>query len=160
MDIIAIYPGTFDPITHGHVDIARRASHLFEKVILAIAESVVKNPLFSLDERVMMAQLALAGLKNVEIMGFSGLMVAFAEQQNANVIVRGLRAVSDFDYEVQLAAVNRKLKPSIETVYMSPEEEYSFISSSFVRDVALHGGDVSQFVHPAVEKSLIKKFKI
>lgn len=160
MDIIAIYPGTFDPITHGHVDIARRASHLFEKVILAIAESAVKNPLFSLDERVMMAQLALAGLKNVEIMGFSGLMVAFAEQQNANVIVRGLRAVSDFDYEVQLAAVNRKLKPSIETVYMSPEEEYSFISSSFVRDVALHGGDVSQFVHPAVEKSLIKKFKI
>lgn len=159
MDIVAIYPGTFDPITHGHADIARRAGRLFERVILAIAESTVKNPLFSLDERVAMAKSALADLKNVEVMGFSGLMVEFAEQQQANVIVRGLRAVSDFDYEVQLAAVNRKLKPAIETVYMSPEEEYSFISSSFVRDVALHGGDVSQFVHPAVRKILAKKFK-
>ncbi len=150
----AIYPGTFDPITNGHSDLIRRASHLFDHVIIGIAASPSKKPMFTLEERVELAQAAVADLTNVEIVGFSGLLVDFAKQHQANVLVRGLRAVSDFEYEFQLANMNRKLDPNLESVFLTPAEELSFISSTLIREIAIHGGDVSQFVHPKVAEAI------
>ncbi|QBF83158.1 pantetheine-phosphate adenylyltransferase [Shewanella maritima] len=150
----AIYPGTFDPVTNGHADLIERAANLFEHVIIGIAANPTKQPRFSLERRVELLQQVTAHLDNVEVVGFSGLLVDFAKQQNASVLVRGLRAVSDFEYEFQLANMNRRLSPQLESVFLTPAEENSFISSSLVKEVALHGGDVSQFVHPIVAAAL------
>jgi pantetheine-phosphate adenylyltransferase len=158
MSIIAIYPGTFDPITHGHADIVRRASRLFGHTVVAVAESPRKEPSFSLDERVRLARSALAGLANVEVRGFDMLLARFAREQGASVILRGLRAVSDFEHEFQLAAMNRQLAPELETLFLSPAEEYSFVSSSLVREIARLGGDVSNFVSPAVVHALAERY--
>jgi pantetheine-phosphate adenylyltransferase len=154
MSVIAVYPGTFDPITNGHSDLVQRASRLFDRVIVAIAANPAKTPLFNLEKRVSMAKRVLAGTDNAEVCGFSDLLVDFARQCDANVILRGLRAVSDFEFEMQLASMNRRLDNRIETVFMTPSEETSFISASLVREIALHGGDVSQFVHKAVVDEL------
>ena len=151
---IAVYPGTFDPITNGHVDLATRASPLFERLIVAIADSSNKGPALTLDERIDLARTALAGLSNVEVRGFSSLLADFVEETGAGVILRGLRAVSDFEYEFQLASMNRHLIPTAETLFLTPAEQYSFISSSLVREIARLGGDVSGFVHPAVQQAL------
>ncbi len=157
---IAIYPGTFDPITNGHTDLVQRARPLFDKVIVAIAASSGKAPLFSLEERIALARTALAGMDNVEIRGFDILLVKFAQQCNAGVILRGLRAVSDFEYEFQLTGMNRKLAPGIETLFLMPAEQYGYISSSLVKEVARLGGNVSDFVHPEVYSNLQEKFKL
>lgn len=156
MSVIAVYPGTFDPVTNGHSDLVERASSLFDRVIVAIAANPAKTPLFRLEQRVAMAERVLRGLKNVEVRGFSDLSVDFAKQCNANVILRGLRAVSDFEFEMQMASMNRRLDNTIETVFMTPSEETSFISASLVKEIALHGGDVSQFVHEAIIAELAK----
>jgi pantetheine-phosphate adenylyltransferase len=150
----AIYSGTFDPITRGHEDLARRAANLFDKVILGIAESQSKNPRFSLAERVDMAKEILHDIPNLEIVGFDTLLMNFARAQGARVIVRGLRAVSDFEYEFQMAGMNRSLHPEIETVFLTPGEQYMFISATMVREIARFGGDISKFVQPCVEKRL------
>ncbi len=157
MKVTAIYPGTFDPLTNGHTDLVERAARLFDTVILAIAHNPRKQPFFTLDERVAMAETILAHLPNVKVIGFSGLLAHLAEEQNAQVLVRGVRAVSDFDYEFQLANMNRRLAPDLETVFLTPSEENSFISSTLVKDVAVHGGAVNQFVHPHVEKQILEK---
>ena len=154
MDTIAIYPGTFDPITNGHADLVSRALRHFDRVIIAIAGSTGKSTCFTLDERVSLARTALADLDNIEVLGFDGLLVKFAQEQGAGVILRGLRAVSDFEYEFQLASMNRKLAPDVETMFLTPDEGYSFISSSLVREIAALGGDVRSFVHPEVQKAL------
>lgn len=159
MQITALYPGTFDPFTNGHYDLVLRASHLFDRVIVAIAASKAKKPLFTLGERVTMTAQILEDLANVEVCGFENLMVDFADSLNANVIVRGLRAVSDFEYEVQLAGLNRNMRPEIETVYLTPDQQHSNISSSLVKDIASHGGNVDSFVDPLVAKALQKKLK-
>jgi pantetheine-phosphate adenylyltransferase len=151
---IAVYPGTFDPITNGHVDLATRAAPLFERLIVAIADSSTKGPALSLEERIDLARVALAGLPNVEVRGFASLLADFVEETGAGVILRGLRAVSDFEYEFQLASMNRHLIPTAETLFLTPAEQYSFISSSLVREIARLGGDVSGFVHPAVQQAL------
>lgn len=156
---IAIYPGTFDPITHGHTDLIERATRLFDHVIVALAASPGKQPVFSLDERLDMARIALDGCQKVEVCGFSGLLVNFAHTKNANIIIRGLRAVSDFEYEFQLAGMNRKLAPEIETLFLTPAEQYSYISSSLVREVAALGGDVSSFVHAKIMAELERKLR-
>jgi pantetheine-phosphate adenylyltransferase len=158
MPITAIYPGTFDPLTNGHVDLVRRGTRLFERVVVAVAANAAKQPLFGLDERVELAKTVFAGTERVEVRGFSTLMVDFAAEIGANVIVRGLRAVSDFEYEVQLAGMNRGMRPEIETVYLSPDVEYTFLSSTLIKDIARHGGDVSRFTHPAVSRALQRKF--
>ena len=154
MTVAAVYPGTFDPITHGHSDIIERATKMFDRVIVAIAASPSKKPVFSLEERVSMAQTVLSHLDCVEVVGFDRLLVQFAEENNAKVILRGLRAVSDFDYEFQLAGMNRKLNNQIETVFLTPAEKYSYISSSLVREIASLGGDVSDFAHEKVVAEL------
>ncbi len=154
MDTIAIYPGTFDPITNGHADLVSRALRHFDRVIIAIAGSTGKSTCFTLDERVSLARTALADLDNIDVLGFDGLLVKFAQEQGAGVILRGLRAVSDFEYEFQLASMNRKLAPDVETMFLTPDEGYSFISSSLVREIAALGGDVRSFVHPEVQKAL------
>lgn len=154
MNITAIYPGTFDPITNGHSDIVRRASDLFDRVIVAVAKSTSKSTAFTIDERVDMARNVLADLTNVEVLRFDGLMTAFAREQKATVIVRGLRAVSDFEYEFQMASMNRQLYGEGETVFLTPAEHLSFISSSLVREISALGGDVSRFVHPDVQAAL------
>lgn len=154
MSVNALYPGTFDPITHGHTDLIRRASRLFDRVVVAIAASPGKRPSFSLDERVRFARLALEEVPNAVVEPFEGLTVDFARNHDISVILRGLRAVSDFEFEFQLAAMNRHLDPEVETVFMTPSEHYTFISSSLVREIASHGGDVSDFVHPTVEAEL------
>lgn len=151
---IAVYPGTFDPITHGHGDLVARAAPLFDKVIVAVANSSGKTPRFELDERVELARVALADIPNVEVRGFDTLLARFVAECGAGVILRGLRAVSDFEYEFQLASMNRHLIPQAETLFLTPAEEWSFISSSLVREIASLGGDVSDFVHPAVQKAL------
>ncbi|MGB1310042.1 MAG: pantetheine-phosphate adenylyltransferase [Leucothrix sp.] len=153
--ITAIYAGTFDPITNGHTDLLRRACELFDHVILAIASNSKKNPKFTLDQRIQLAE-AVYGDKadNLSVMGFSTLLTDFAHEQGASVLIRGLRAVSDFEYEFQLASMNRNLRPEIESVYLMPEEKYAFISSSLVKEVASLGGDVSRFVHPIVLDAL------
>lgn len=156
----AVYPGTFDPITRGHEDLVRRASRLFGEVIVAVADSRLKQPFFSLEERVEMASQVLADCPNVRVMGFAGLLIHFLQQQEAAIILRGLRAVSDFEYEFQLAGMNRNLYPNVETIFLTPSEQYMFISASMVREIALLGGDVSQFVPPAVSVRLNEKILI
>ncbi len=151
---IALYPGTFDPITNGHIDLVQRAAKLFDTVIVAIASSSKKNPKFSLEKRIELAKQVLSNCPNVEVKGFDFLLIDFARQQKATVLIRGLRAVSDFEYEFQLASMNRHLAPDIESVFLMPADEYSFISSSLVKEVATLGGDVSNFVHPIVFKAL------
>lgn len=159
MQIIAIYPGTFDPITNGHIDIIARAAKLYHRVIVAVAMNSNKVPLFSLDERVALVQAVTTEFDNVCVMGFSTLLVEFAKQQGANVILRGLRAVSDFEYEFQLAGMNRRLSPDLETMFLTPAEQYEFISSTMIREIARLKGDVSSFVPPVVGQALTKKFK-
>ena len=151
---VAIYPGTFDPITRGHEDLVRRAATLFDKLILAIAESPSKQPRFTLAERVDMAREVVGDLPNIEIVGFNTLLMSFVHEMGAKVIVRGLRAVSDFEYEFQMAGMNRSLYPEVETVFLTPGEQYMFISATMVREIARLGGDVGKFVHPSVEKRL------
>jgi pantetheine-phosphate adenylyltransferase len=155
---IAIYPGTFDPITNGHTDLVSRAAPLFEQIVVGVAESPGKAPGFELAERIELARLALAGVANVEICGFNTLLADFVRQRGAGVLLRGLRAVSDFEYEFQLASMNRHLIPEVETLFLTPAEQYSFISSSLVREIARLGGDVSSFVHPAVQAALSRKW--
>jgi len=160
--ITAIYPGTFDPLTNGHSDLVQRASHIFERVILAVAtggQSGAKQPFFSVDERVVLAKDVLADMPNVEVIQFDGLLVDFVQKQNAQVILRGLRAVSDFEYEFQLASMNRHLNNKIETLFLTPAEQYSYISSSLVREVAVLGGDVSPFVHEKVAAALNNRIR-
>jgi len=154
----AIYPGTFDPITNGHSDLVLRASRLFDKVVFAIAVSGRKETLFSIDERMTLARAALKSIKNVDVVSFDNLVTSLAKQQNAQVILRGLRAVSDFDYEFQMAGMNRQIYENAETVFMTPAENLGFISSSLVREIASLGGDVSPFVHADVLAALRKKF--
>ena len=161
MSVVAVYPGTFDPITNGHSDLIQRAAGLFDRVIVAIAANPGKTPLFDLAQRVTMVEQVLSQFDNVEVCGFSDLLVHFVKSKNAKVILRGLRAVSDFEYEMQLASMNRHLENSLETVFMTPSEETSFISASLVKEIALHGGDVSQFVHGHVVEALnLAKSKI
>jgi pantetheine-phosphate adenylyltransferase len=152
-----IYPGTFDPLTLGHEDLVRRAARLFDEVVVAVADSQGKRPCFTPDERVTIAREVLAPHKNVSVMRFSGLLIDFAKAQGANVIMRGLRAVSDFEYEFQLAGMNRNLHPDIETLFLTPAERYLFISATLVREIAMLGGDVGKFVHPAVVEHLKRK---
>lgn len=154
---LAIYPGTFDPITRGHEDLVRRAATLFDRVILAIAESPAKRPLFSLAERVEMANTILSDLPNLEVCGFNTLLMNFVHEKGAKVIVRGLRAVSDFEYEFQMAGMNRNLYPQVETVFLTPGEQYMFVSATMVREIARLGGDVSKFVQPTVAKFLAER---
>lgn len=153
----AIYPGTFDPMTNGHLDLVTRASKMFDHIILAIAASSSKKPLFTLEERVALATQVTAHLDNVEVQGFSELMAHFAAHQNANILVRGLRAVSDFEYELQLANMNRHLMPQLESVFLMPSEQWSFISSTLVKEVARHGGDITAFLPDVVAKALMEK---
>jgi pantetheine-phosphate adenylyltransferase len=155
--IKAVYPGTFDPLTRGHEDLVRRAATLFDKVVLAIADSKAKKPYFTLEERIAMAREVLGDMKNVEVVGFSSLLTEFVRKQGARVVLRGLRAVSDFEYEFQLAGMNRNLYPEMETVFLTPSEQHMFISATLVREIATLGGDVSEFVHPLVAKKLKAK---
>jgi pantetheine-phosphate adenylyltransferase len=153
----AVYAGTFDPLTLGHEDLARRASRLFNEVVVAVADSRNKRPLFSMEDRVDMARKALAGYSNVRVEGFSGLLADFLKETGANVILRGLRAVSDFDFEFQMAGMNRRLHPEVETLFLTPSDQYMFLSSTMVREIATLGGDVAQFVNPAVQDCLRKR---
>jgi pantetheine-phosphate adenylyltransferase len=155
--IKAVYPGTFDPLTRGHEELVRRASKLFGVLILGIAESTAKRTFFTLQERVDMAREVLGDLKNLQIVGFGGLLIDFVRKHDARVVLRGLRAVSDFEYEFQLAGMNRNLYPEMETIFLTPSEQHMFISATLVREIATLGGDVSKFVHPAVEKRLQAK---
>jgi len=157
MTVAAMYPGTFDPITLGHEDLVRRACRLFDKVVIAIAANPSKEPLFSVEERVDLAEVALADFQNVEVMGYEGLTVEFALAHDLQVIVRGLRAISDFEYEFQLANMNRHLTEEVETAFLTPTEKYTYISSSLVREIASMGGDISEFVSPGVRKALLDR---
>lgn len=158
MNVSAMYPGTFDPITLGHEDLLRRAARLYDRVVVAIAAHTGgKAPMFTFEERVELARTALSGFKNVEVMGYAGLTVDFAREHSLAVIIRGLRAVSDFEYEFQLANMNRHLTEEVETVFLTPTEKYTFISSSLVREVAALGGDVSKFVSPKVKEALLNR---
>ena len=152
-----VYPGTFDPFTKGHEDIVRRAAKLFDRVIVAIADSESKRPMFTADERIAMAREVLRPFPNVEVLGFSGLLMDFVHAQGAQAILRGLRAVSDFEYEFQMAGMNRNLYPDVETLFLTPDEKYMFISATIVREIARFGGDVSKFVHPHVAEQLRQK---
>jgi pantetheine-phosphate adenylyltransferase len=156
----AMYPGTFDPITNGHHELVRRAASIFDRLVVAIAANPNKAPMFSLEQRVEMARSVLIDIHNVEVRGFVGLTVDFARQNGLTVIVRGLRAVSDFEFEFQLANMNRHISPEIETVFMTPQEQYTFISSTLVREIAVLGGNVSEFVHPLVEVELKRHRKL
>jgi len=158
---LAVYPGTFDPITNGHADLVTRAAPLFERIVVAVAESPNKGkgPGFSMQERIALARLALADLPNVEVRGFDCLLAQFVDQIGAGVIIRGLRAVSDFEYEFQLAGMNRSLMPEVETVFLTPSDKYQFISSTFVREIALLGGEVDKFVSPSVQRLLMEKVR-
>jgi pantetheine-phosphate adenylyltransferase len=153
----AIYPGTFDPITNGHQDLVRRAAGIFDRVIVAIAANPNKTPMFPLDKRVDLARKVLADLPNVEVTGYSGLTVEFARKHQVNVVVRGLRAVSDFEFEFQLANMSRHLAREIETVFLTPQEQFTFISSSLIREIAVLGGETREFVHPIVDAELRKQ---
>ncbi|QKI88359.1 pantetheine-phosphate adenylyltransferase [Thiomicrorhabdus xiamenensis] len=159
MSITAVYPGTFDPITCGHFDLIERAARFYDRLVIAVADNRNKNTLFSLEERVALAKEVTACMQNVEVIGFSGLLVDFVRSIDGNVLLRGLRAVSDFEYEFQLASMNRKLAPDVETMFMTPAEQFSFISSSLVREISVLGGDVSEFVHPKVQEALFAKFR-
>jgi len=155
----AVYPGTFDPITNGHTDLVQRAARLFDRVVVAIAANPGKAPAFPLEQRVTLARGVLAGLPNVEVCSFDNLLVDYLHQRGADVILRGLRAVSDFEYEFQLASMNRQLAPDIETVFLTPAEQYAFVSSSLVREIAALGGDVSPFVHAQVVAALRERVR-
>jgi len=158
MKVSAVYPGTFDPFTHGHEDIVRRAARLFDRLVVAVAANPRKVPSFDVTERVQLAQAVLAVLDNVEVVGYEGLTVEFARARGLEVIVRGLRAVSDFEFEFQLANMGRHLQPDIETMFMVPTERFTFISSTLVREIASLGGNVAEFVHPRVEAALKRRF--
>ena len=153
----AVYPGTFDPMTMGHVDLVKRASKLFDSVIIAIASSDSKKPMFSLEERIEIGNKIFADDPKVEVIGFSGLLVNFAKDNDANILIRGLRVVADFEYEFQLANMNRAMSPDIESVFLTPKEEYSYISSSLVKEIATMGGDVDRFVDPVTFEALKQK---
>jgi pantetheine-phosphate adenylyltransferase len=155
----AVYPGTFDPITLGHEDLARRAARLFDRVILAVADSRAKKPFFTLDERIDMAREVLKDIGNLEVVGFSGLLMKFVQERGARVVVRGLRAVSDFEYEFQLAGMNRGMYPDVETVFLTPGEQFMFISATIVREISVLRGDTSKFVPPYVSARLTHKIK-
>jgi pantetheine-phosphate adenylyltransferase len=150
----AIYPGTFDPITRGHEDLVRRAAGLFDTVVVAVADSRGKAPFFTQDERVRMVRQVVVDYANVEVVSFSGLLMEFAQQQHARVILRGLRAVSDFEFEFQMAGMNRSLYPGVETLFLTPSEQYMFVSATIVREIALLGGSVEKFVHPLIAEQL------
>lgn len=153
---IAIYPGTFDPITLGHENIAHRAARIFDKIIVAVASNSTKKCFFSFEERVGLVKAVFKEYKEIEVIGFSGLLMDFVEAQNAQVVIRGLRAVSDFEYEFQLAGMNRKLYPNVETLFLTPSEQFTFVSSSLVREVATLGGNIEQFVSPIVKEAMKK----
>jgi pantetheine-phosphate adenylyltransferase len=155
----AVYPGTFDPMTLGHADLARRAAGIFDTVILGIADSRAKKPFFTLDERVEMARHVLKDVPNIQVTGFSGLLMKFVQQHKAKVVIRGLRAVSDFEYEFQLAGMNRDLYPDVETMFLTPGEQFMFVSATIVREISILGGDVGKFVHPYVAEQLATKIK-
>lgn len=157
MSITAVYPGTFDPITSGHFDLIERAGRFYDRLVIAVADNRNKQSLFTLEERVALAKAVTKDMANVEVIGFSGLLVDFVKEINGQVLLRGLRAVSDFEYEFQLASMNRKLAPEVETMFMTPAEQYAFISSSLVREISALGGDVSEFVHPVVGQALKQK---
>ena len=159
MSLIAVYPGTFDPITNGHSDLVNRGVKIFDKVIIAVAQNPSKNTLFNVKERIEFIQEIFAANSQVEIYSLDKLLVDFANDHNATVILRGLRAVSDFEYEVQLASMNRSMEPNIESVFMSPAEEYGFLSSSIIKEIAKHGGDLSKFIDKAVLVALQKKLR-
>jgi len=159
MYIAAVYPGTFDPITNGHSDLIERAARLCDRVVVAVAANPTKEPVFSLDERVAMATEVLAHLPNVEVRGFDTLLIHFVREQGASVIVRGLRAVSDFEYEFQLAGMNRRLAPDVETLFLTPAEQFAYISSSLVREIATLGGDVTPFVHETVMAAMNNRLR-
>ncbi len=153
----AVYPGTFDPITNGHEDLIQRASRLFDEVIVGVAHSQAKRPFFSLDERVSLAREVLAPYSNVTVLGFTGLLSEFVKEQAATVILRGLRAVSDFEYEFQLAGMNRRLAPGVETLFLTPSDKYLFLSATIVREIAVLGGDIAAFVHPLTVQRMREK---
>jgi pantetheine-phosphate adenylyltransferase len=157
--IKAVYPGTFDPLTRGHEDLVRRASLLFDSLVLGIADSRAKRTFFTLQERIDIAKEVLADVKNLTVVGFTGLLSDFVRKQDARVVLRGLRAVSDFEYEFQLAGMNRDLYPDMETIFLTPGEQHMFISATLVREIATLGGDVSKFVHPSVRVKLAAKVK-
>ena len=156
---IAIYPGTFDPVTRGHIDVVERASKMFNSVVIGVADSPAKQPFFDLDERLDMLQTVFADRENVSVKPFSGLLIEFARACDAGIIVRGLRAISDFEYEVQLAGMNESLAPEIETVFLTAAQRYAFVSSSLVREIARLDGDVSEFLHPETLQRLTAKLK-
>jgi pantetheine-phosphate adenylyltransferase len=151
---IGVYPGTFDPVTHGHADIITRSLRVFDKVIVAVAPNPAKHPLFNLAERLEMVALVMKDLGQVEVTTFEGLLVDYVERTGAHAIIRGLRAISDFEHEFQMALINRKLAKHVETVFLMPSEEYSYLSSSIIKDVAHHGGSVTEFLHPEVARRL------
>ncbi len=155
----AIYPGSFDPMTNGHLDLVRRARNLFDEVIVAVATSSDKKTLFALEERIELVRISTAGLTGITVVGFSGLLIDFAAKVNSNVLIRGLRAVSDFEYEFQLAWMNRQLDRNIETMFLAPSEENAFVSATLVKEIAQLGGDVRQFLHPCVNEALTEKLK-
>jgi len=157
MTIRAVYPGTFDPITNGHEDLIQRAARLFGELVVGVAHSQAKRPFFSLEERVALASEVLAPYKNVTVLGFSGLLSEFVREQEATVIMRGLRAVSDFEYEFQLAGMNRRLAPGVETLFLTPSDKYLFLSATIVREIAVLGGDISAFVHPLTAERMKAK---
>lgn len=153
----AVYPGTFDPITNGHEDLIQRASRLFDEVVVGVAHSQAKRPFFSLDERVSLARAVLASHPNVKVLGFTGLLSEFVKEQQAGIILRGLRAVSDFEYEFQLAGMNRRLAPGVETLFLTPSDKYLFLSATIVREIAVLGGDITSFVHPITAQRMREK---
>ena len=155
----AVYPGTFDPLTRGHEDLVRRAALVFDELVVGVADSRAKQPFFTLEERVELAHEVLSGYANVRIASFRGLLMNFIRAQDARVVLRGLRAVSDFEYEFQLAGMNRKLYPDVETLFLTPGEQHMFLSATMVREIATLGGDVGQFVHPAVERCIKQKIR-
>ena len=157
MTIRAVYPGTFDPITNGHEDLIQRASRLFDEVVVGVAQSQAKRPFFSLDERVQLASEVLKPYRNVGVRGFTGLLSEFVKEQGSTVILRGLRAVSDFEYEFQLAGMNRRLAPGVETLFLTPSDKYLFLSATIVREIAVLGGDISEFVHPITAERMRAK---
>ena len=157
MTIRAVYPGTFDPITNGHEDLIQRAARLFDEVVVGVAQSQAKRPFFSLDERVELAREVLRPYGNVSVRGFSGLLSEFVAEQHATVILRGLRAVSDFEYEFQLAGMNRRLAPGVETLFLTPSDKYLFLSATIVREIAVLGGEISAFVHPLTAERMAAK---
>ena len=157
---IAVYPGTFDPFTNGHKDLVQRAAtNIFDKIYICVAENTKKDAIFSMAERIDLAKKSLAGIKNVEVIGFSGLLVDFAKELDAKVILRGLRVVSDFEYEFQMSSMNKKLNENIESIFLTPSESYAFLSSTLVKEIAELGGDISRFVSPEVKEALKAKYK-